>query len=395
MKGIASTGTDPSETDQFQLSVMPKNVAFILPNLEVGGTEVQVALLAQQLRNSDFVPHILCLKQEGALAESVRSAGVPVLALELDESLSFKACYGVRRFCLEHQIELVQTFLFGMEYGAVRGAQFAGVPAIVTSRREIPDWREARHIRVQRMANKRTDFVVCNSKAVRDFICEQEKWPVIQTRVIYNGFPDELIPVRPVIVQRSLKKEYLRPYQIQDDELVLGCIANFSPVKNHYRLLDALRQVLLEGTKVRLVLIGDGPIRAAVESYAEQQSLRMATVFLGSRMDRLKFLSECDALILPSLNEGCPNAVLEAMALGVPVIASQTGGIPEMITHGESGWLFDPTSVSSIARAIWTAMNHREDAMRCASRAQDVIRERFTASRMVSEYQELYREIAP
>jgi len=369
---------------------MARNILYVIPSLDVGGTEMQLALLARQLLRTSFAPIILCLQREGELAESVRKSGVPVDCLETDNSMSYKTCRNVKWFCRDLKIDIVHTFLSGTDLGAVRGARAAGVGAVVTSRRQIPDWMKGRPLRLQKLANKKTDRVVCNSRAAQEFIREREKIPAEKTSVIYNGFPENAIPDRPLIMSRPLKKEALRPFLIQKDEAVLACIANFFEVKNHKMLLDGFRKVLLKAVKVRLLLIGDGPLRNKVERYADEINLGVATEFLGTRLDRLKILAECDGLVLASLNESFPNAVLEAQALGIPVIASRVGGVPELVEHGETGWTFDPRDIGSIAGALWTLLTYRDDAIRVAGAAQQQVRTKFSAGNMVANYLSLY-----
>ncbi|NUN95189.1 MAG: glycosyltransferase [Candidatus Omnitrophica bacterium] len=374
---------------------MPRNVLFMIPTLDVGGTEMQLALLAKRLLQSEFRPHILCTRREGELASELRGLGIPIECLNLDRPVSFQACRQVKWFCRDWKIDILHTFLFGMDLSAVRGARSAGVRAVLTSRREIPDWMQKRHLRVQRLANRKTDLVVCNSEAVRQDARAREGLPPEKTRVILNGFPEEWIPSRPLVQERDRERVFLRPFQLRPEEKALVCIANFSPVKNHARLLDAAKKVLLQGIDFRLFLIGEGPLLEEARAYSDRVGLVATSVFLGKRKDRLEFLAECDALVLPSLSEGFPNAVLEAQALGVPVVASHVGGIPELIEHGETGWTFDPNDVNSIAKALWTVLTYTQDALRCATEAQARARAKFTAREMVSRYVALYSELCP
>ena len=153
---------------------MPSNVLFIIPNLNIGGTEIQLGLLARGLAKGEFRPHILCLNEEGELAESLKKYDIPLEALGIQKPISYGACRKIKKYCIEWDIDLVHTFLFGMDLAAVRGARSAGVLGVITSRRQIPDWKTWKHLKAQQMANDRTDLVICNSKAVQDFCCKQE-----------------------------------------------------------------------------------------------------------------------------------------------------------------------------------------------------------------------------
>ena len=214
-----------------------------------------------------------------------------------------------------------------------------------------------------------------------------------KTEVIYNGFPEQNIPDEPILQKPPMKRELLRSRMIEPKERVLVCVANFSPVKNHFKMIDALRNVLLDGDLVRLILIGDGPMREEVQAYVESKSMREAVIFLGSRVDRLKILPECQGLILPSKHEGFPNAVLEAMALGIPVIASNTGGIPELIEHGETGWLFPPDDELEIAATMRKVLFDHPAALKCATEAQRRVRKNFTDQILIEKHLKVYRDL--
>ncbi|MCA9436315.1 MAG: glycosyltransferase [Candidatus Omnitrophica bacterium] len=372
---------------------MPANVLYVIPNLNIGGTEIQLGLLARGLAKTEFQPHILCVREEGELADSLRKFNIPVEGLGIEKPISFGACRKIKKQCIEWDIDIVHTFLFGMDLAAVRGARSAGVLGVITSRRQLPDWKNWKHLKAQRMANDRTDLVICNSKAVQEFCCEQEDLGIGKTEVIHNGFPEQNIPSGPMLQEPPVERELLRSRMIEPKEKVLACVANFSAVKNHFKMIDALRNILLDGELVRLILIGDGPMREEVQSYVESKSMREAVIFLGSRLDRLKILPECQALILPSKHEGFPNAVLEAMALGIPVIASNTGGIPELIDHGETGWLFPPDDELDMAATMRKVLFDHDAALQCATKAQEKVRKKFTDRILIENHLKIYRDL--
>lgn len=367
------------------------NILFVTPSLEVSGRSVQLSLLCRLLTRTPYRPHILCLGEEGALASGTRDAGIPVEASGAGEASSLKKCYLVRRTCKKSDIDLVHTFLSGHEIGAIRGARSAGVPTVIISRREIPE--ESSHILgARKAANRKADFIIANSQAARDFCCEQEHWPEAMIEVIPNGFPTDRIPGKPVLFSNQPKR-YLQSFQLQPGEKVLVCISSFHEVKNHLVLLEAFRKLLFEKLLIRLVLIGEGPLKAEVEKYAGDRSLGRAVVFMGNRMDRLGILSECDGLVLPSRLESFSNAILEAQALGIPVAASNRGGIPELVQHGETGLLFDPDNIDEMVAAIRNVLYNTQSVQQCLIRAQECVRKEFNSDRMLERYVQVYNSL--
>jgi L-malate glycosyltransferase len=372
---------------------MAASVLFVIPSLDISGPAMQLCLLARRLADSPWKPHILCLQKEGELAASTRDAGVPVDILNVEDPLAWGTCLKVRRYCKKNDVDLIHTFLRGMDSAVVRGARSAGVQKIILSRREIEEEIDPKEHRQRIAAVSQSDLILCNSQAAREFACQIEEVPQEQIRVIPNGFPEEAVPARPALLTRPKVKKYLQSCQIQDGEKVLACIADFIPVKNHFRLLDAVRILLFERLLIRVIFFGDGPLFGEVEKYAGDKNLFRATVFMGRRMERLKMLAECDALVMPSLRESFPNSILEAQALGIPVAASCRGGIPEIIQHGENGWLFNPNDPEEMSETIRTVLFDREKALQGALIGQERVRSQFTASRMVESHIQVYNQL--
>ncbi len=372
---------------------MAASVLFVIPSLDINGPAMQLSLLARKLTGTKWKPQILCLQNEGELAVSTREAGVPVDTLGVEDPLAFGTCLKVRRYCKNHDVDLVHTFLRGMDSAVVRGARSAGVQRIILSRREIEEDIDPKEHRHRIEAVTRSDLVLCNSQAAREFACQVEEVPREQIRVIHNGFPEEAVPERPALITRPRIKKYLQSCQIQEGEKVLACMADFLPVKNHFRLLDAVRILLFERLLIRVLFFGDGPLLGEVEKYAGDKNLFRAVVFMGKRKERLRMIAECDGLVLSSFRESFPNSVLEAQALGVPVAASRVGGIPEIIRDGENGWLFDPNNPEEMAEIIRTILYDREKAIERVVRGQERVRTDFTASRMVESHVQLYNQL--
>lgn len=355
---------------------------------------MQLGLLARSLIKTELRPHILCTGQPGELAESIGKGGVPIEALNLPNPFSLGVCRGVKRTCLNWEIDIVHSFVSGGDSAIVRGGRSSGAIGILTSRRRMAapprGWFERK---MQTAANDRVDRVVCNSNAVREVCRLEEGVPEAKLLTVPNGFPEGSIPAFPMLKKPPMERTLLRSRMVEPKENLLACVADFTAEKNHFKLVDAFRNVLLDGSKARLILIGDGPMRQEVQSYLESRSLREGVIMLGRRLDRLKILPECQAMIHPGKGESFPNAILEAQALGIPVIASNNGGIPELVEHGVTGWLFPPDDELDMAATIRKVLFDHEAAYGCAVRAQEQVRKRFTDRLVVQAFIGVYREI--
>lgn len=373
---------------------MSANILFVIPSLEVGGAAMQVGLLARALLKTDFHPHVLCIGPLGELAAPLMKLGVPIEALNLPNPLTLGVCRKVKAHCLEGDIDILHSYLSGEDLAIVRGARSAGTIGVIASRRRMSGgpsgWFDRK---MQSQANDRVDRIVCNSNAAREACRHREGLPEGKLLTIPNGFPEGAVPTHPLLKTPPMDRPLLRSRMVEPKESLLACVSNFTPLKNHFKLIDAFRNVLLDGSKTRLVLIGDGPMRQEVQSYLESRSLREGVILLGSRLDRLKILPECQGLIHPGKGESFPNAILEAQALGIPVIASNDGGIPELVEHGVTGWLFPPDDELDMAAAIRKVLFDHEAAYGCAVRAQEQVRKKFTDRLVVQTFIGVYREI--
>jgi len=163
-------------------------------------------------------------------------------------------------------------------------------------------------------------------------------------------------------------------------------VGRLASEKGHSHLLDALAG--LDG--VQLLLVGDGPERAALETHARALGLDRRVRFLGVREDAMAILALADACALPSLYEGFGMVVLEAMSLGVPVVASRAGGLPEVIRDGETGLLVPPADAPALAAALRSVVLDRALARRISEKAREAVRQQFDLSRMIDRVESLY-----
>jgi glycosyltransferase involved in cell wall biosynthesis len=179
-----------------------------------------------------------------------------------------------------------------------------------------------------------------------------------------------------------------------DDDCLVGCVASFTPVKRHATLLDVFAQLQRESPQCRLVLVGDGPLRAEVETRARALGVANAVHFLGARADIEHILPALDIFVLASSTEGMSNAILEAQSCGLPVVATDVGGNPEVIEHQLTGLLVpasQPQALGVALRELVAAPGRRAALGAAASRS--VARDHSLAA-MAAAYGRLYRDLA-
>ncbi|MBE3576272.1 MAG: glycosyltransferase [Limnochordales bacterium] len=222
----------------------------------------------------------------------------------------------------------------------------------------------------------RTELVGC-SKYVAD--AAREVFKVPQVKVVYNGIDLSRY-------QSSLRSELRNKLGISEDTFVIVCVANFAPWKNHRLLIESFCQVRCS-VRAHLLLIGDGPMRGAIEERVRQLGLEGCVHFLGKRQDVGAMLTSADVFALGSTSEAFSLSIVEAMAAGLPVVATRVGGIPEVVEDGETGFLVDDKFEMAerlIALARNTSLRYQM-GLAARNRVQ-----RFDIGRVVAEYAAIY-----
>ncbi|RKY81578.1 glycosyltransferase family 1 protein, partial [candidate division KSB1 bacterium] len=177
------------------------------------------------------------------------------------------------------------------------------------------------------------------------------------------------------------------------NDVVFGTVARFTEQKGHRYLIEAAKDVISKESSVHFVLAGDGPLRNEIEEKISELGLDKNFHLLGFRTDIDKLLHSFDVFLLPSLYEGLPNAVLEAMAAGLPVIATAVDGTPEAVIHNESGILIEPKSTTDIRNAVLRLFEDVKLRDEFGKNARQRVEQKFSWGKEVSEFVELYKSL--
>lgn len=273
-------------------------------------------------------------------------------------------------------------------------ARLAGVPGVVHTVHgwsfndaQAPATRRA-YLEAERAAARVTDRIVCVSHADRDRGLASGIGHPSQYRILRSG-----IDPRAYAAQRDGRERVRRAIGATPEDLVVGSLANLKPQKAPLDFVEAARIARSRDPRLRFFIAGDGPMRAEVEAAVARAGLQGAFTLLGWRDDVPDLLAGMDVFLLTSLFEGLPRAVLQAMAAAVPVVATHTGGVEDVIVDGVTGRLVPPGDPGAAAEAIVSLAADAALRMRFARSAASRLNEEFDIRRLVSDLEDLYDDV--
>lgn len=362
----------------------PFPVLLLSRDLGGGGSQRQLTEVARRLDRKIFSPHVGCFYASGLRLGELRSASVPVTEFP---ARSFKSPVTLRiaaqfgRYLRQHSIQIVHSFDVPMNLFAVTAARWYRAPIIVSSQRASRSLTPGIYHRWLRLTDRMVDAIVVNSNAVKQELTGQDSVPETLLHLCYNSLD-------------TLHFHANRPPRIdslRNATLVIGSTAMFRPEKGLTTLIEAFAKVHRPGLK--LVLVGDGPLRQDLESLAARLGVADSCLFPGPHSDVADWLRQMDIFVLPSLSEALSNSLLEAMACGCTVVASRTGGNPELVRlteHGQTGLLFEPGDAASLAAQLQSLLEDSPLRTRLTASAQSFVEAHFTPERTIRAFEDLY-----
>lgn len=363
-------------------------------NFCVGGTERQFLNLVEGLRGTEFEVHVACFETKGPLFRELRRDGVPTLPLadypisSLRSPAAAARLLSLARYLRRHRIDVVHaTGLYPNVFG-VTAAWLARTPAIIASVRDMGQMWRGDLRRVQRLAIGLADAVVTNAHAVAERL-RSEGYPAEKIEVIHNGIVAQ--PASPGAAG-GLRRDLGLPA----DAPLVGVVARLDPLKGLEDFLDAALLLRHRHPEARFLLVG-GPLPGVSEGYRDVLHDKVAALGLGDRViltgaraDVPDILPELTLSVLPSLTEGLSNSLLEAMAAGLPVVATAVGGNPEIVEDGATGFLVPPGDPAALAGAIDRVLGSPALAAELGREGKARVTSYFTNERMVEQTIDLY-----
>jgi len=379
-------------------------IAYVLPYLVAGGAERHVLSLVRGIDRERYSPVVIALAGGGELEADFRSEGIPVHVLGrdglspqrgrgwkslADASTALLSLYGILR---RNRARFVHAYLPAANVLGPVAARLAGVPRVIVSKRSGTFYQEAfpllRHL--ERIGSLLADVVMVNSDAVHREVERTERNREGKFRRIYNGV-GPIPPWSPEEIASFRTREGLPPRAP-----VAVCVSNFFDYKGHDDLVEALARIAGEFPDATCVLIGrDAGSLEATRALAGDLGVLPRLRFAGLRNDVPDFLRAADLFVHPSHQEGFSNAILEAMAAGLPVVACDVGGNPEAVVDGETGRLVPPRCPGRLAEAMSELLGDEGKRRAMGEAGRRRAEERFSLERMVAEVEAMYESFAP
>ncbi len=348
------------------------NILYIIDSLTHGGTEKQLVQLIGNLDRQQFRPHLCTLKRSEFPVDEL---GIPHLYLDFRSFIHPALLNNIRnlsRFIKDHHIDVVQTFF---QDPFLLGALVKPLTRVklIGSFRDLGFWRTISETLKMRFACRFFDGFIANSQAVKDHFVKNDRLNADKIAVIYNGLDLSQLP--------TTKKD-------PQPNPVIGIVANLNrPVK---RVDDFIRAAALIAEKhrdARFVVVGGGHLKAALEELAQTLGLEDRIVFTGRVANPLEYAQDFTIGVIASETEGFCNAIIEYMALGLPVVATDAGGNPELVKPRVNGLLYPVGIVEELAQKICNLLNNPERYGLISESNTLKIRENFSLPTMTGNYQ--------
>jgi glycosyltransferase involved in cell wall biosynthesis len=348
------------------------------------GGQRQSLLLVKELKRRQW-PVFFVVQPKSPLHINASDAFLPVIPLKIRSEFDILAIFRLAFLMRSKKCRLAH---FHDAHSAAVGsaaASWAKVPLRVISRRV--DFPLKKNLFSRRKYSNKINAVVAISEGVREVLLDGGL-PAGRVEVIPSGI--DFTPYK-----KALSSDYLRrEFGFAGDDYLVGMVAHLADHKGHKYLIRAAKILKRQTPKIKVIIVGEGPLRIELTKEARDSGVEDLVFFLGFRKDVPQILSSLDVFVLSSYLEGLGSSIMDAMACRLPVVATRTGGIPEVVIHRKTGLLVPPRNPSALAKAILRLYNDRDLASRLGEEGYRVVHRRFSAEAMADRMVSLYERLA-
>jgi glycosyltransferase involved in cell wall biosynthesis len=351
------------------------------------GGQRQSLFLAKELKRRGL-PFFFIVQPESPLHQKACEAELPVLPFKMRNEFDLPAILRLAWAMKRKKCLLVHFHdAHSVAVGSV-AASLAKVPFRIITRRV--DFPLKRNYFSRRKYMKNVDVIIAISEGVKKVLVEGGVNPVnievISSGIDFSSFEEDSLALA--------SKDYLhREFSFAVDDYLVGIVAHLADHKGHQYLIQATKILKKQAPKIKTIIVGEGPLSMELDRQAKELDVEDIIFFLGFREDVPKILSSLDLFVLSSHLEGMGSSLLDAMASRLPVVATNVGGIPEVVIHGETGLLVPPRNPSALARAILRLYSDKTLASRLGQKGYELVHRKFSAESMADKVVRLYEKI--
>ncbi len=280
------------------------------------------------------------------------------------------------------QFDVVQTYFADSSYFGIPLARWAGVPLVLRTRNNLGYWMKRRDRLMARLVNSMTDATIANCEASREAMIADESYPTARVHVIQNGIDIE-----------TFQRISNEPFSNLRRPPCVGMIANLREVKTPDIFLEAAAEIAAEFPQVTFRLAGEGPLRPRLEHRIAELGLTGRFELVGLIDEPATFLAELDIAVLSSSSEGLSNAVMEYMASGRAIVATNVGAMEELIDNGVTGLLVPPGNPTELTAGITRLLRNHDVAKTMGAAARRIVQNRYDPQLRAQQFVQLYRSL--
>ncbi len=364
-------------------------VVLFITELALGGTPRRVQALAERLDRTRFEPSVLSLLPGGAVADALRAAGLPVETLGARSKLHLGAPLRLWRYLGRVRPHVLHAFNFHANLLAkLVGKTLCRVPVVIVSEASVESAKAGYRVALDRWTATTASAHYVNAEAVARTLRERERVPADRIWMVPTG-----VDTKKTFVPQEPDEGIRGKLGIAAGEAVVVNVGRLDKYKGQQYLLEALKIAVERGRPYRLVIVGEGPLRGALEEQAKTLGITDWVDFVGAQEKVAPYLSLANCFALTSTEEGLPGSLLEAMSMTTASLAVNVGGVREVIRDGRTGYLVNSPNPTAIAEKLSYILANREEARTVGEEARRSVEEKFDLGQMIKRTEEMYQTL--
>jgi glycosyltransferase involved in cell wall biosynthesis len=364
-------------------------IGFFSSAFGIGGTERNIIQISRYLKGKGIDIKVILLRSNQALSTCLERDLIEVYTFNLSaKGILSGNLIKLIKFMRDSKFDIIQ--LFGLKTNLIMRLlkSFSGWPKLITAIRSTDDWRKWYHVMLDRLTAPFVDLYISNSLAGKLAVIKREKVDEHKILVIHNSINMDNYRTFEYENKVSIRKRF----NINPEDFVICEIANMREMKGHKLVIDAIAEIIKKHKNVKVVFSGSDNSNGEIPEYIKNRGLEEYFILTGFISDIKPILGISELFILPSLWEGLPTSILEAMAMKVPVIATNVGGIPELIGNG-AGIIIPPNDSAEIVNAVIQLIEHNELRREYIENAYDRVRSGFDEENVMREIMTAYQNV--